>query len=167
MSFIRPEAAAALSRWRESLAGTAAVLLGLWLGITGTGAGKIIGTGLLIGGAFLAIAGIQRARFRGRSGGAGVVQVTEGQLAYYGPSTGGIAATEEITRLDLTPDGHWIVHHRAGAPLLIPTGATGADALFDVFAALPGLDTHAMLAELRRTRQTIVTIWDRNPPRLH
>ena len=166
MSFIRPEAAAQITRWRETLAGGGAALLGLYLLASGAGSRPIIGTALIIGGALLAIAGIQRARFRGQHQGAGVVQVTEGQLAYLGPTEGGIAATREITRLDLTPTDAWVIHHRTGAPLTIPTGARGAEALFDVFATLPGLDTHAMLADLRRPRTETVTIWQADPTRL-
>ena len=64
MSFIRPEAAQWLHRWRETLAGAAAAGLGVYWTVADNGALTIIGTVLTIGGALLFFAGVQRARFR-------------------------------------------------------------------------------------------------------
>jgi hypothetical protein len=44
---------------------------------------------------------------------------------------------------------------------MIPLGAEGAEALFDVFAALPGMRTERMLAEMRRDAPGHVVIWHR------
>ncbi|MDU8946073.1 hypothetical protein [Ovoidimarina sediminis] len=171
MSFIRPEAAQWLHRWRETLAGAAAAGLGAYWTVTDNGALTIIGTGLTIGGALLVFAGVQRARFRRGGGGSGMVQVDEGQLTYFGPHDGGIAAISEVTRLDLDPrhggEGAWIVFHRGGNPLTIPVNAAGADALFDVFAALPGIETGDLLAKLNATPAQQIVIWEREPKRLH
>ncbi len=171
MNFIRPEVAAALNRWRETLAGTAAFAFGAFWMMNEPGARQIIGIALTIGGALLLIAGIQRARFRKGSGGAGVVQVIEGQVTYFGPTDGGAIDTGEMILLELVPNGAkapaWRVTHRTGETLLIPIDARGADALFDVFSALPGLDTRTMLQEMSRIPAFPVTIWQKDTPRLH
>ena len=104
-------------------------------------------------GALLIIAGIQRGRFRTGSGGPGVVQIVEGRIAYFGPLTGGTAELGQLSRLVLDPSGkppHWLLHQPGQLPLAIPLTAEGADALFDAFATLPGLQTERMLAEMRR-----------------
>ena len=167
MSFVRPEAAQKLLRWREAISGAAATLLGSYWMVTQTGALRIIGTVLCVGGALLVFAGIQRARFRRGADGAGVVQVDEGQLTYFGPIEGGALAVEDITRLDLVParfgDKSWMLWHRNGPPLTIPANAAGADALFDVFATLPGLKTQDILKALNTGQTAPVTLWDASP----
>ena len=47
MSFIRPEARAALWRWREVLAGAGVGALGIWMGLTGLGFEVIFGATLM------------------------------------------------------------------------------------------------------------------------
>lgn len=171
MTFIRPEVAFQLNRWRESLAGAAALAFGAFWMVTEPGAMRIIGTALTVGGTLLLIAGIQRARFRKGSDGAGVVQVIEGQVTYFGPTDGGAILTDEMLHLELVPNGAkapaWRVTHRTGETLTIPIDARGAEALFDVFSALPGLDTQTMLLEMNRTPAFPVTIWQKDLPRLH
>ncbi len=171
MSFIRPEVAQRLNRWRESLAGGASACLGAYWMVTDTGALRIIGTVLAIGGALLFFAGVQRARFRRGAGGPGHVLVDEGQLTYFGPFEGGSAAVVDLTRLDLDPaggaEGAWVVHHHGGEPLSIPVNASGAEALFDVFAGLPGIETGALLAQLNAEPTERIVIWERDPKRLH
>ena len=41
----------------------------------------------------------------------------------------------------------------------LPVNAQGAEALFDLFAALPGFPTEAMLQALNRTEGPVVTLW--------
>ena len=60
-----------------------------------------------------------------------------------------------------------IAWHDAGPPLSIPVNAEGAEALFDVFASLPGMATSGMIAELRSRPREPVMIWERDPLRLH
>lgn len=170
MSFLRPEAAATLMRFRETLAGLAATLLGVWWLTTGVGAVVLVGAVLAVAGPLLAWAGIQRARFRGAGEGPGMVRVVEGQLTYYGPADGGAVFTQDITGLALHPGAsgpEWVIHHRGGPPLVIPVDAAGAEALFDVFAALPGLETQTMLARLSHPPPEPVTIWAPDRRRLH
>ena len=90
--FFRPEAKAALWRWREVLAAAALVLVGLWWIM---GPGRLLalpGWALVLAGVALCVVGVQRARFRGPGDGPGAVQVDEGQIAYFGPLTGGVVA---------------------------------------------------------------------------
>ena len=49
---------------------------------------------------------------------------------------------------------------------MIPVDAEGADELFDAFAALPGLKTERMLAQLRSRPDLPVLIWERTAPTL-
>ncbi|MGR3614639.1 MAG: hypothetical protein ACU0BB_01180 [Paracoccaceae bacterium] len=175
MNFIRPEARAALWRWREVLAGGALALLALsWV----IGPGGLLGMAgwllCLVAGALIFV-GIQRARFRTGAGGLGVVKVDEGQVAYFGPLTGGAVALSELEQLRLDQEAkppHWILDMPGQPPLHIPLNAEGAEGLFDIFAALPGLRTERMLAEMKKRGAHQVVIWQRDsnvPPghRLH
>lgn len=168
MSFIRPEAKAALWRWREILVALAVGLTGLgWV----VGHGGLLGwTGavLLIAGAVLAIVGVQRARFRTGAGGPGLVLIDEGEITYMGPLTGGTVSAPDLERLALDPTArpaHWVLDQPGHPPLMIPVNAEGAENLFDVFSALPGLRTERMLAELQGKSAHPVVIWERQPMR--
>ncbi len=169
MSFIRPEITEVAIRWRESLSGVGAAMLGGYLALTGTQAAKIIGTGLVIGGALLVIAGVQRARFRRGGQGPGVVSLVEGRLTYFGPHEGGAIAIADLRGVDLLtgPRGSaWVLDAADGAPLMIPVDAAGAEVLFDVFGALEDLDTAAMLRAVETAKPGRVMIWakpDRRP----
>jgi hypothetical protein len=171
MSFLRPEAKAQLLRWRETLAGLGAAGVGLWLSLTAYGVLFGLGVVLVIGGVSLAVAGVQRARFRVGSEGPGVVQVVEGRVTYFGPWGGGGASLDRLAWLDLEPArggaGLWVLIEEEGERLEIPVDARGADRLFDVFAALPGLDTRAMLAALRPPVRERTRVWQRDRLRLH
>ncbi len=166
MSFIRPEAQAFLWRWRELLGALALLLLGLRWTIWGIGLMQITGWACVALALVLGVVGAQRMRFRLGSGGPGVVQVTEGQISYFGPLTGGAVARSEIEtlRLDHTArPSHWVLEQPGQSPLAIPVTAAGADALFDVFASLPGLKTERMLSELHHKGPHQVVIWQRSP----
>ena len=164
MTFFRPEAQAELWRWRECLVGLVITALGLWL-VLGPGLLLAVpGYALILGGAAGIWLGVQRARFRGADGGAGAVQVDEGQITYFGPLTGGTVALREMDRLSLERamfPAHWRLDQPGQQPLLIPVNAAGSDALFDAFASLPGLKTERMLTELHATRHQAVVIWRR------
>ena len=168
MSFIRPEAKLTLWRWREVLVAGAVLLVGLsWI----SGPGGLLGWlgwVLVLVSVALAVIGIQRARFRTGAGGPGVVTIYEGQITYLGPLDGGMVAAREIERLALDPTSspaHWVLEQPGQPVLHIPVNAEGAEALFDVFSALPGLKTEQMLAELNGGALLPVVIWERNPMR--
>ncbi|EEB86409.1 hypothetical protein [Roseobacter sp. GAI101] len=164
MSFLRPEAKAELWRWREVLVGVTAALFGLWLII---GPGLLLalpGAALVATGAAFTWVGVQRVRFRKSGMGAGAVQVDEGQIAYFGPLTGGVVSLREMERLSLERGGypaHWKLEQPGQDAVRIPVDAAGSEALFDAFASLPGLRTERMLAELADDRTLSVVIWER------
>ena len=132
MSFVRPEARAAIWRWREALIAGGVLLLGSYWAF-GTGALlHWLGYFVMAVGGVLLVTGLQRGRFRGNWGGPGVVHVDEGAVAYFGPLTGGVVALREMTALKLDPTGtppHWVLSQRGQADLHIPLTAEGAEAL--------------------------------------
>lgn len=163
-SFIRPEAAKALMRWREVLIGCLAAMGGLYLSLTGIGVQQYFGLALTVGAALMIFAGIQRVRFRLGQGGPGIVKLDERQVSYFGPLEGGFVDLDELVELTLDPTSkpaNWVLTQPGQQPLHIPTTAEGADALFDAFAALPELNTERMLAELERSPDQPVVIWQR------
>jgi hypothetical protein len=160
--FLRPAARAALWRWREVLSGLAVAGLGLWWAITAYAIMRWLGFALVAGGLALVWTGWQRLRFARGGGGAGVVQIDERRLAYFGPLTGGVIDLDDLSRLVLDPTGHpthWLLTAKGGNSLSIPVNAEGADQLFDLFAALPGIRTERMLDLLARAPTTRVTVW--------
>ncbi len=165
MSFIRPEARAAIGRWREVIAGAAVAALGLYwvLGpglLLGWVGGAVIAAGLVI-----ALIGVQRARFRRGTLGPGIVTVDEGRITYFGPLTGGMVAVSDIERLILDSTArpaHWLLIQPGQPALAIPVDAKGAEALFDVFSTLPGLRTERMLGALNGAASHAVVIWQKN-----
>ncbi|MFV0512356.1 MAG: hypothetical protein ACK5MY_01790 [Jhaorihella sp.] len=164
MSFFRPEAHAALWRWREVLAASALAALGLYWVLGPGGLLFWVGWLTLALAAALGVVGGQRGRFRTGTGGPGVVLVDEGEITYMGPLTGGTVAAADMERLTLDPAArppHWVLEQPGRAPLFIPVNAEGADELFDVFAALPGLRTEWMLSRLRAGGAHPVVIWER------
>lgn len=170
MSFIRPEARAALWRWREVMVGGAVLTIGGWWAFGTIGLLHWLGFAVLAAGAILIATGIQRARFRMGHGGPGVVRVTEQQVTYYGPLTGGVVAMSEMSALTLDPRGtpaHWALEQPGQADLHIPLNAEGAEDLFDAFATLPGIRTEKMLAEMRRSSGKPVVIWKKPTLWLH
>lgn len=166
--FFRPEAKAVLWRWREVLAACAIALVGLWWIV---GPGRLLavpGWALVLAGVALGIIGLQRARFRSGTDGPGAVQVDEGQIAYFGPLTGGVVALQNLERLSLdarSQPPHWQLDAPGQEPVLIPVNAAGSEGLFDAFATLPGLRTERMLSELRSGQNHAVVIWERTPLR--
>jgi hypothetical protein len=171
MTFLRAEVKQAMFRFRDAIAGVAVSLLGLYWAINGVGFMTIVGTSTAVAGALLVFAGIQRGRFRSGAGGPGVVHVDEGQVTYYGPLEGGSVMISNLDRVDLDPSGQpeseWVLHEPGAGILRIPTNAEGAEALFDVFSALEGLQMEKMLAALETTRRKQVVIWRSKRAALH
>lgn len=160
--FLRPEAKAALWRWREALVGLGAMVLGLYWSLGTRGLLHWIGYAVFCLSLAIIIAGLQRGRFRQGGGGPGVVEITEGQVSYFGPLSGGTADLGRIEALAL--DGGqrppvWILGQKDAPSLIIPLTASGADQLFDVFATLPGIRTERMLATMRDRPAGLTVIW--------
>ncbi|SFP99567.1 hypothetical protein SAMN05421853_101204 [Roseivivax halotolerans] len=168
---IRPEARTQIMRWREALIGVGLAAIGLaiawgalgWLTLT-------FGALLVVLGVVLAGIGLQRGRFRSGEDGPGIVEVTERQLSYFGPLSGGVAALDDVTGVALDGSArpkHWRIDHAGGPALFIPVTAAGADRLFDAFAGLPNFDTSAMLRALERDHEGLAILWRRHGPESH
>lgn len=152
MSFIRPELAETLHRWREVIAAATTAALGLWALAAGSGY-VIPGAGLILfaTGAGWAVQALRRLRFLQAGEAPGIVRVTEAQIAYMGPRVGGFVGLPDLAELRLlTLRGRriWRLKQADGQMLHIPVEADGAEALFDAFAALPGMDTGTLVAAL-------------------
>jgi hypothetical protein len=157
-------------RWREVLAGIVVMLFGLWWWWNTYAFVSWMAVVVMLTGAALVWTGAERLRFRQGGGGAGMVEIDERRLSYFGPLTGGVIDMDDLIRLSLDPTGrpaHWILTAAGGQSLSIPVNAEGADNLFDVFAALPGIRTEQMLDVLARLPAEPVMIWQRSNLRLH
>lgn len=163
MSFLRPEVAAALHRWREVLAGLGVVAGGGWIAALGGPFWQGLGALVALAGLGLALGGLRRLRFRPAVLAPGVVRMVEGQIAYFGPETGGFAALTEVQslRLEPRPQGRVWVLEQPDGPLEIPVAAAGAEVLVDWFAALPGIEMGRLHAALGRPAPGPQLLWRR------
>ena len=164
---IRPEIRTALWRWREVLVGAVFLAVGLRWALTSFGAVFLIGAGFAALGAALVFAGIQRGRFRAGGGGAGVVDVDERQITYFGPFGGGAIAVDDLRELAVDGAGNWLLSDLGGQSLLIPMTAEGTDSLFDAFSALPGLSGADLVAAAQGSDNAYTVVWSKAHNRLH
>ncbi len=165
--FFRPEAVAAVARWREVIFAAGIAALGLWIalrpgGMVMTGFGYV----LILVAAVILIPALRRARFATGGGqGPGVVQVDEGRILYMGPVTGGSMALDDLRVLSVRRDGSdqstWVLADDAQL-LVIPVDAAGADALFDAFAALPGLNIDRLIHAVQSRTKGSQRLWVRD-----
>ncbi len=165
-TFIRPQVQAWFRRWRETLAAIAVASLGAWWAFASAGLLAWIGGALALGGVAVAGASFQRTRFRSHGGGVGVVQLDEGRLTYFGPLTGGSLDLRDITEVAHDPQGrppHWVLRSPE-TTLAIPVDAEGAEALFDAFSQLPGLDLRAVTSVRDRPRGGVAVLWRKDGP---
>ncbi len=166
--FFRPEAITALTRWREVLMALAIILIGLWIalrpgGVIVTGFGYVL---IALGAAFM-VPALRRARFMTGTDGPGAVEVDEGRILYMGPQTGGTMALDDLRVLSVRRDGGdqvtWVLAD-ATQLLVIPVHAAGADALFDAFAALPGLNVERLIRAVQSRTKGSQRLWSRDTP---
>ncbi|MDN5785690.1 hypothetical protein [Pseudorhodobacter sp.] len=151
MTLIRPEVRGGLWRWREVIVAIFMALLGLWLMALGGFLLMPLGAVLAVVATGFGVLSWRRLRFAQSGEAPGIVELLEGQISYFGPNIGGSVALREMTELRLiTAQGRrmWRLKQSDGQALLIPVGAQGAEGLFDAFAALPGMDTGALVAAL-------------------
>lgn len=148
---IRPEVWTLVLRGQEVILASLLGLFGLWLMILG---GYIL---LPIGGAITALAvsmavlALRRLRFSNHHGAIGVVEVDEAQIGYFGPTEGGFISLQDMVELRLLRVGGvdmWRLKQSDGQTLLIPVAATGAERLFDAFAALPDMHSADLVSPL-------------------
>ncbi|WP_224816209.1 hypothetical protein [Hasllibacter sp. MH4015] len=166
--FFRPEAMAALSRWREVIAACIVAALGLWIatrpgGMVMTGFGYV----LIAIAAIILVPALRRARFFTGSDGPGVVKVDEGRILYMGPVTGGSMALDDLKVLSVRRDGNdqttWVLADPSQL-LVIPVDAAGADALFDAFSALPGVNIDRLIQAVQSRTKGSQRLWVRDHP---
>ncbi|MDX5359566.1 MAG: hypothetical protein LPK12_17725 [Rhodobacterales bacterium] len=168
MSLIRPELAARLTRAREAIGAGLALAFGLWLATRGGWLLAGLGGAVALVGAGLLVAAIQRLRFAPATRGPGVVEVDEGQIAWFGPGIGGFVSLAELAELGLiTVQGLrvWRLRQSDGQMLLVPVDAQGAGQLYDALTTLPGIEGHRLLAALGAPGDTPL-IWQRAPSRI-
>ncbi|MBL9047629.1 MAG: hypothetical protein JNK34_10035 [Tabrizicola sp.] len=151
MSFIRPELIDATRQHAEVILGVALAALGLWMASWGGYFYLPFGLCLVALGLGWTLTAWRRLRFRQSGEAPGIVRVTEAQIAYYGPRVGGFVGLPDLSEIRLlTLRGRriWKLRQGDGQLLHIPIEALGADALFDAFATLPGMDNAALVAVL-------------------
>jgi len=151
MSFIRPEIAQNLFRLREPIGAVGLAALGCWLALLGGYVLLPLGLVLMGLGLGWAVLALRRLRFQQDGEAPGIVRVTEAQIAYLGPRTGGFVGLPDLAEVRLiTLRGRriWKLRPTEGQALHIPVESQGAGALFDAFAALPGMNTAALVAAL-------------------
>ena len=162
--WIRPEAAARLSRWREALIGMAFLGLGAWL-LPGGGLWTLFGLAALGTGGVLALSGLRRARFRHATDAPGLLELDEGRLTYLGPVLGGTVAVDELAEVTFrrtrSGEAFWRLAPVSGRALIVPEGAAGAERLLDALAPLPGFDAGALVRATRAPAPATVTVWRR------
>ncbi|MGR3435434.1 MAG: hypothetical protein ACU0CO_11195 [Shimia sp.] len=170
MSFVRPEAAAVLARWRDVLIGFGLMALGTVWVVRGTALlptlGVVVG---LLGAAFVTI-GLRRVVFPPGGDGPGIVEITERRIAYMGPETGGVVSIDALARVEIETGRAGLVWHLAGADgtrLAIPGAARGADGLFDALIALPGLNEAEAARAVRARTHDRFLIWQADRRALH
>jgi len=146
---IRPELAVFARRWSEVLTGLAIAAFGLW-GLQARGEFyQALALAVVVIGLSLALIGWRRLRFDRTGDAPGIMQVLEGQISYFGPETGGFIGIADILEVHLIDNSRtWRLVSDSSAPVEIPVAADGAQALFDIFAALPGMNMPALLAAL-------------------
>lgn len=163
---IRPELAARLRPWAETLSALAATAFGVW--VISLGGWLFWPLGMMIGtvSAVWALDARRRMRFRRETTAPGVVELDEGAIRYLSPDRilgGEIALRDlaEIRLMRLNGRSHWRLKSLDGQALLIPLDARGAELLASAFAALPGLDMGRVSAALAADGPAIQTLWRR------
>ncbi|HSF94306.1 MAG TPA: hypothetical protein VLA52_04705 [Thermohalobaculum sp.] len=171
MSFLRPEAVAALSRWAEAAAAAVAVALAGWWGVAGVAGGSVLGWFALGAGALglfwlrAAVLGALAAR---PVTGAGVAIIREREIGYMGPHHGGFLELDDIERVEIylvpgTRNPVWRLVGGIGEALAIPADAEGANRLPEALSALPGFSDLAAVGILQRADPGRHVVWARGP----
>lgn len=165
VEFVRPEVLAGLRRWSEVIAALAVAALGLRIALQPGVVVQGFGWVLVFGGLMAVIPAVRRARFAATGEDPGVVSVDERRVIYMGPTHGGAVALDDLEALSLRREDNgraaWVLVE--GTQLLvIPVDASGADALFDAFTALPGLTPHRVLSARDSAKVGTKRLWSRS-----
>jgi hypothetical protein len=177
VSFLRPEAVAAVRRYAEPAVYAAIAALCFWKGLAAAAAGQWLGLALLAPGALAAFAAIgtgERALIARRSAraGPGLVSVQEGRISYLGPHGGATVAVDALVRIDIVADPggrpshspRWELTDEEGQRVSIPASAANAAALLDSLGALPGFNNMAAVLAMQADGPGRRAIWRRPVP---
>ncbi len=176
VSFVRPEAAAAIRRWAEPAAAGGVVRLTGGFGIRWSGRGGALGW-IALAAAALALFWLRAALLGALAArpvtGAGLVVLREGEIGYMGPNRGGFLDLDGLVRVEIylvAPgrDPVWRLVGADGEALTIPASAEGADHLPEALTALPGFSDFTAVGILQRDRPGRHVVWERpGLPRLN
>ncbi len=175
MTLVRPEVQSLLMRWSEVLAGLAVGILGVWFATRIGVFWQVLGGIIVLIGLGLAFAGWRRIGFASTRTGPGLVEVDERQISYFAAYEGGVISIDQLARVSaIAPakgggpdDLLWVLEEDGGVTLSIPNAASGAQLLFDAFAALPDVNySNAQKALASRGSDSFV-IWTKPLDALH
>jgi len=169
--FLRPEALALLTRWREVIIGAAVATLSGWVALTAIGVLRALAFGGMAIGAVLVWEGLRRARLPKDGGGAGMVEIDERQITYFAPDGGGAISVEALTRIEARSSGKgrflWVFQDENAQVLAIPGNAEGAAQIFDALSVLKGFDYEDVIETATFNQKAIRVLWEKSPARLH
>ncbi len=171
---ISTAALAQIRRWWEVAVVAAIAALGAYWASLGGLILLPLGLGLMALCLPLGLSAYRRQRFAQGIAAAGVIEVVEGELRFFAPEDsahpagmGGFINLPDLVELRLVHLDHhrfWRLKSGDGQALLIPVDAAGNAALFDVFAALPQMDSAALVHALNAqpaTGTATQTLWRR------
>ena len=169
--FLRPEARATLNRWREAVIGLCVMAVSLQFASVSSGGRRGLAYAVALVGLAIMVEGIRRARLPRDGGGAGMVEIDERRITYFGPDGGGAISVEGLTRIEARPSAQgrflWVFHAEDGTSLAVPSNAEGALRIFDALSALQGLDLEGVIAASKARGHHDHVVWQRDRARLH
>jgi len=172
MSFLRPEVARFLTKWREAvilvgISATIAVIsligsLAPWF----SGVLFVLAIVILI----FAYVAIRRVLLRDEGLGVGYVEISEQKISFFGQDGSGAFDLEDLAAVDLSTDlrsGHqsehyWILTPEGRTPLVIPGNAHGVEDLFSALTSLPGIDLSAAIRFRVSGELGVFKVWRRD-----
>lgn len=119
----------------------AGALLAAWGAAATFGVTRGVLVALAVALALLALTALRRAQVARGGDGPGIVTVDERRIVYWSAEGGGVVDGDALVAIDLDGTGDppaWVLRDDLGQRLRVPVTALGADALLDLFTALPG-----------------------------
>lgn len=169
MSWLRPRVRDALNRWAEVGFAALGMAFGLYVALKGGWVLAVLGGLILFVTGEWAWMAWRRVRFAQPLAAPGYVEVDEGAIRYLAPRggvMGGSVALRDLNQIRLitvSAGRLWQLKQADGQMLLIPVDAKGAEALFDAFASLPGIDMGRVVAALDGRRAAgLHLLWQRS-----
>ena len=169
---ISPQTLAQIHRWWEVGVVAALAALGAYWAALGGYVLLPLGVSVIALCIPMGLSAYRRLRFAQSVTAAGVIEVVEGELRFFAPpdaaqpaAMGGFMNLPDLVELRLVHLDHhrfWRLKSLDGQALMIPVDAAGNDALFDVFAALPNIDSAALVNALSTQSATgtaTQTLW--------